>query len=108
MAEDQIDIACHFDAKFSNMAFTLLQKTQMAFVGTGGIAKKFVNDMAMAGLNFIRDAMAYEAELSYSDTIAFVEGLTNIRLRIADLIKEAVALELTYEGAQKELTGILE
>ena len=34
-------------------------------------------------------------------------ALTNIRLQIADLIREAVALELTYEGAQKEFTGIL-
>ena len=64
--------------------------------------------MATAGLNFIRDATAYEAELSSSDAVAFAEGLTNIRLWIADLIKEAVALELTYEGAQKEFTGILE
>ena len=63
--------------------------------------------MAMAGLNFIRDATVYEAELSSSDAVTFAEGLTNIWLWIADLIKEAVALELMYEGVQKEFTGIL-
>ena len=64
--------------------------------------------MATAGLNFIRDAMVYEAELSSSDAVTFMEGLTNIRLWIADLIKEVAALELMYEGVQKEFTGILE
>ena len=53
LANEQIQIMHHFDTKFSNMAFALLQKTQEAFVGTGGIAKKFVNDMATTGLNFI-------------------------------------------------------
>ena len=89
------------------MVFALLQKTQMAFVGMGRIAKKFVDDMATAGLNFIRDATAYEAELSSSDTVVFAEGLTNIQLQIADLIKEVAALELTYGGVQKEFTSIL-
>ena len=108
LANEQMDIACSFDAKFSKMVFTLLQKMQAAFVGTGGIAKKFIDDMAMAGLNFIRGATAYEAELSSSDAIVFTEGLTNIWLRIADLIKEASAFGLMYEGAQKEFTGLLE
>ena len=108
LAEEQIEITCCFDAKFSKTAFfALLQKTQMAFVGTGRIAKKFVDDMAMVGLNFIRDATVYEAELSSSDAVAFAEGLSNIWLQIADLIKEAAALELTYEGVQKDFTGIL-
>ena len=81
---------------------------QAAFVGTGGITKKFIDDMVTAGLNFISDATVYEAELSSSHAVAFTEGLTNIPLRIAGLIKEAAALELMYEGAQKEFTGILE
>ena len=42
LAEDQIEIACRFNTKFSNTAFTLLQKTQTAFLGMGGITKKFV------------------------------------------------------------------
>ena len=108
LAEEQIEIACHFDAKFSKTAFALLQKTQTVFVGMGGITKKFVDDMAMASLNFIRDATAYEAELCSSDTVTFAEGLSNIRLQIADLIKEAAALELMYEGAQKDFAGILQ
>ena len=53
LANEQIKIACCFDTKFSNMAFTLLQKTQEAFIGTSGIAQRFVDDMATAGLNFI-------------------------------------------------------
>ena len=108
LAEDQIEITRHFDAKFSKTAFALLQKTQMVFMGMGRIAMKFVNDMAMAGLNFIRDTTAYGAELSSSDAVAFAEGLMNIWLRIADLIKEVATLELMYEGAQKEFTSILE
>ena len=49
----QVKIACHFDAKFSDTVFALLQKTHEAFIGTGGIVQKFVDDMATAGLNFI-------------------------------------------------------
>ena len=49
-------------------------------MGTGGMTKKFVDDMATAGLNFIRNATAYKAELSSSDSIAFAEGLMNIQL----------------------------
>ena len=64
--------------------------------------------MATTGLNFIRDASTYEAELSASDGVAFVTGLTNIWERIAELIREASALELTYKGAQKQFAGILE
>ena len=100
-------IARHFDTKFSNTAFALLQKIHETFIGTGGIAQKFVDDMATIALNFIRDATAYETELSASDGMAFVAGLACIWGRIADLIKEASALELTYEGAQKEFAGIL-
>ena len=88
--------------------FTLLQKMQEAFLGTRGVAKKFVDDMATAGLNFIRDATVYKAKLSASDSVAFAAGLTSIRGRIADLIREAEELKLTYEGAQKEFAGILE
>ena len=79
LANEQIQIVCHFDAKFSNMAFTLLQKMQEAFVGTSGIAKNFVDDMATASLNFIRDASAYEAELSAMDGVAFVAELATYR-----------------------------
>ena len=41
LANEQIQIAHCFNAKFSNTAFTLLQKMQEAFVSTGGIAKKY-------------------------------------------------------------------
>ena len=108
LANEQVKIACCFNAKFSDTAFTLLQKTQEAFIGTGGIAQRFVNDMATAGLNFIQDATAYEAELSASDSMVFAAGLTCIWEWIAELIREASALELTYEGAQKKFAGILE
>ena len=40
--------------------------------------------------------------------MAFVAGLACIQEWIADLIKEASTLELTYEGAQKKFAGILE
>ena len=48
--------------------------------------------MAMAGLNFIRDASAYKAKLFPSDGVVLVVGLANIWHRIADLIREAAAL----------------
>ena len=108
LANEQVKIACHFDTKFSDTAFTLLQKIHEAFIGTGGITQKFIDDMVTVALNFIRDATAYEAELSASDSMAFVAGLARIREWIADLIKEASALELTYEGAQKKFADILE
>ena len=60
------------------MAFTLLKKVHEAFIATGRIMQKFVDDMATASLNFIRDATAYEEELSSSDGIVFVAGLTGI------------------------------
>ena len=78
LANEQVAIAHHFDTKFSNMAFTLLKKVHEAFITTGGIAQKFVDDMATASLNFIRDATVYEEELSSSDSIVFVAGLTGI------------------------------
>ena len=37
LANEQVKITRHFDAKFSDTAFTLLQKTHKAFIGTGGI-----------------------------------------------------------------------
>ena len=49
----------------------------------------------------------HEAELSALDGMAFAAGLTNIRERIAELIREASALELMYEGVQKKFAGIL-
>ena len=64
--------------------------------------------MATVALNFIRDATAYEAELSASDGMAFAAGLARIQEQIADLIKEASALELTYEGVQKKFADILQ
>ena len=78
LANEQVAIACRFDTKFSNTAFTLLKKVHEAFIATGGIAQKFVDDMATASLNFIRDATMYEEELSSSDGIVFVAGLTCI------------------------------
>ena len=108
LANEQVSIACRFNTKFSDMAFTLLQKIHEAFLGTGGIAQKFVKDMATIALNFIRDATMYESELSASDGVAFAARLAHIQGRIADLIKEASALEVTYEGAQKKFTSILE
>ena len=78
------------------------------FIGIGGIAQKFVDDMAIIALNFIRDTTAYEAELSASDSMAFVARLTHIREQIAALIRKASALKLTYKGAQKKFAGILE
>ena len=53
LANEHLKITCRFDTKFSDMEFTLLQKMQEAFIGTDGIAQKFVDDMATAGLNFI-------------------------------------------------------
>ena len=64
--------------------------------------------MATAALIFIWEATAYEAELSASDGMAFMAGLTCIREWITELIKEASALELMYKGAQKKFAGILE
>ena len=107
LANEQVKIAHHFDAKFSDTAFTLLQKTHEAFLGTIGKVQKFINDMATVALNFIWDATAYEAELSALDGMAFVAVLACIREWIADLIKEASTLEFTYEGAQKKFAGIL-
>ena len=108
LANEQVSIACRFNTKFSNTAFALLQKIHEAFIGTGGIAQKFVDDMATMALNFIWDTTAYESELLASDGVAFAARLAHIRGQIADLIKEASALELTYEGAQKKFAGILE
>ena len=107
LANEQVLITHHFNTKFSDTAFALLQKIHEVFIGTGGIAQKFVDDMAMIALNFIRDATAYETELSALDGVGFMAGLAHIRGWIADLIKEASALELTYEGAQKKFTSIL-
>ena len=108
LANEQVKIACCFNAKFSDVAFTLLQKIHEAFIGTSGIAQKFVDDMATVALNFIRDTTAYKAELLALDGMAFVAGLACIWEWIADLIKEASALELTYEGVQKKFASILE
>ena len=108
LANEQVKIARHFDAKFSDMAFTLLQKIHEAFIGTGGITQKFIDNMATVALNFIQDTTAYEAELSASYSMVFTAGLAYIREWIADLIKEASALELMYEGAQKKFASILE
>ena len=96
-----------FNTKFSNMAFTLLKKVHKAFIVTGGIAQKFVDDMARAGLNFICDATAYEEELSSSDGVVFAAGLTRIQNPIAELIREASQLEVVYEESQKKFTGVL-
>ena len=63
--------------------------------------------MATTGLNFIRDTTAYEAELSALDGMAFTARLSNIWERIAELIREASALKLTYKGVQKKVAGIL-
>ena len=108
LANEQISIACCFNTKFSDTAFTLLQKIHEAFISTGSIAKKFVDDMATIALNFIWNATTYETELSALDGMAFTTRLACILGRIADLIKEASALKLTYEGAQKKFASILE
>ena len=78
LANEQVAIAHHFDTKFSNTAFTLLKKVHEAFIVTGRIMQKFVDDMATAGLNFIHDATAYEEELLSSDGIVFAAGLARI------------------------------
>ena len=92
LANEQVSIARRFDVKFSDTAFALLQKIHEAFIGTGSIAQKFVDDMAMIALNFIQDATAYVVELLASDGVAFAARLASIRGQIADLIKEASAL----------------
>ena len=63
--------------------------------------------MATAGLNFIRDATAYKEKLSSSDSMVFAAGLTHIRNRIAELIREASELEVVYEESQKKFTGFM-
>ena len=107
LANEQVSIAHRFDIKFSDTSFALLQKIHEAFIGTSGIAQKFVDDMAMIALNFIQDTTTYETELSDLDGVAFAAGLACIWGQIADLIKEASALELTYEGTQKKFASIL-
>ena len=107
LANEQVAIARHFDTKFSNTVFTLLKKVHEAFITTGGIAQKFVDNMATAGLNFIHDATAYEEELSSLDSIVFVAGLTRIRNWIAELIREASELEVVYEESQKKFTRVM-
>ena len=107
LANEQVSIAPHFDVKFSDTAFALLQKIHEVFIGTGSITQKLIDDMAMIALNFIWDTTAYETELSASDGVAFMARLERIWGQIADLIKEASALKLTYEEAQKKFTGIL-
>ena len=101
LANEQVSIARCFDTKFRDMVFALLQKIHEAFIGARGITQKFVDDMATIALNFIWDATAYEMELSASDGVAFMAGLAHIRGQIADLIKEASALELMYEGSEE-------
>ena len=64
--------------------------------------------MATIALNFIQDATAYETKLLALDGMAFTAGLACIWGRIANLIKEASALKLMYEGAQKRFACILE
>ena len=107
LANEQVAIVRRFDTKFSNTAFTLLKKVHEAFITTGGISQKFVDNMATAGLNFICDATAYEEELSSSDSVVFAAGLTRIRNRIAELIREASELEVVYEESQKKFTGVM-
>ena len=107
LANEQVAIVHHFNTKFSNTAFTLLKKVHKAFIATGGIAQKFVDDMATAGLNFIHDATMYEEELLSSDSIVFAAGLTRIRNRITELIREALDLEVVYEESQKKFTRVL-
>ena len=107
LANEQVAIVHHFDTKFSNTAFTLLKKVHEAFIVIGGIMQKFVDDMATAGLNFIRDATTYEEELSSSDSVVFAAGLTGIRNWITELIREASELEMVYEESQKKFTGVL-
>ena len=97
----------HFNTKFLNTTFTLLKKVHEAFIMTGGIKQKFVDDMATAGLNFIHDATAYEEELSSSDSVVFVAGLTRIQNWIAELIREASKLEVVYEESQKKFTEVM-
>ena len=108
LANEQVKIARCFNAKFSDMAFALLEKIHEVFIGTGGRVQKFVDEMATAALNFIRYATTYEAELSASDGMAFTAGLTRIWEQIVALIREASALELMYKGAQKKFADILE
>ena len=108
LANEQVLITRCFDTKFSNTAFALLQKIHEAFIGTGGITQKFIDDMATIALNFIRDTTTYETELLASDGMAFAARLAHIWGWIADLIKEASALKLMYEGAQKKFASILE
>ena len=108
LANEQVSIARRFNIKFSDTAFALLHKIHEVFISTGSITQKFIDNMATIALNFIWDATAYETELSTSDGVAFMTGLARIRGRIADLIKEASALEVTYDGAQKKFASILE
>ena len=107
LANEQVAIARRFNTKFSSTAFTLLKKVHKAFIATGGIAQKFVDDMATAGLNFIRDTTAYEEELSSSHSVVFAAGLTRIRNRITELIREASELEVVYEESQQKFTRVL-
>ena len=107
LASEQVAIARRFDTKFSNTVFTLHKKVHEAFITTSGITQKFVDDMATAGLNFIRDATAYEEELSSSDGVVFAAGLTRIRNQIAELIREASELEVVYEESQNKFAGVL-
>ena len=107
LANEQVAIARCFNTKFSNTVFTFLKKVHEAFITTGGIAQKFVDDMATAGLNFIHDTTAYEEELSSSDGIVFAASLACIGNRIAKLIREVSELEVVYEESQKKFAGVL-
>ena len=107
LANEQVAIVHRFDTKFLNMVLTLLKKVHEAFIVTGGITQKFVDDMATASLNFIRDATAYEKELSLSDGVVFAAGLARIWNRIAELIREASELEVVYKESQKRFAGVL-
>ena len=105
LANEQVAIACRFDTKFSNTAFTLLKKVHEAFITTGGITQKFVDDMATADLNYVRDATVYEEELLSSDGIVFAAGLTHIRNWIAELIREVSELRCYMRSPRRSSLG---
>ena len=107
LANEQVAIARRFDTKFLNTAFILLKKVHEAFIATGGIVQKFVDDMATDSLNFICDATVYDQELTSSDGVMFAAGLTRIQNRIAELIREVLELEMVHEESQKKFARVL-
>ena len=107
LGDDIIELSRQLNCKMELAVLALFNKVKAGSSGTGSVAQQFVGDMSKLATDFFMDARVYEAQLDSADTEAFHSAVLGLQEKVHLLLRQAAALEETYEHSKASFDNIL-